>query len=457
MIFRSPVTGNRMPMNSFHFPSPMNKQILNLAIPNIISNITVPLLSMVDLAVLGHLESELYIGAIALGGIVFNFVYWGFGFLRMGTSGLTAQAFGAKNDTEVILVLSRALLVGLISALAIILLQIPIAWISFHLLQGSREVEGLARSYFFIRVYAAPATISLYAFTGWFLGMQNAKYPMIIAIVVNLLNIGFNLLFVFHYNMKSDGVALGTVLAQYSGLVLAVLMFSRKYRSFLKNWTSKGMMKARELQNFLVVNKDILIRTLLLLFAFAFFTSRSAAISDEILAVNTLLLQFLFIFSYFIDGYAHAAEALVGKFTGAGETSRLKKVIRYLFLWGIGIAIPYTLAYVVSGKHLLRILTDNPDLIDLAGYYLPWVGLLPLTTFAAFIWDGAYIGATATSWMRNLMVISTLVIFLPVYYLSHDALGNHGLWLAMIAFMASRSLLMTIFGKKAIYRQAASG
>jgi MATE family multidrug resistance protein len=430
----------------------MNRRILDLAIPNIISNITVPLLSMVDLAVLGHLESEIYIGAIALGGIVFNFVYWGFGFLRMGTSGLTAQAFGAKKEREITLVLSRALLVGLSSAILIILLQFPIAWISFHLLQGSPGVEELAKSYFYIRIYAAPATIGLYAFTGWFLGMQNARYPMVIAIVVNILNIGFNLLFVYRFGMKSDGVALGTVIAQYSGLGLAVLLFLKKYRNYVRYWNRKAMMQADALKKFLSVNKDILIRTLLLLFAFAFFTSQSAGINDRILAVNTLLLQFLFIFSYFIDGYAHAAEALVGRYTGAADIKMLKKAVRYLFIWGIAISGPFTLAYLFTGKHLLRILTDQPELIDLSATYLPWVALIPFVSFAAFIWDGAYIGATATSWMRNLMVISSLAVFLPVYYLSRDSLGNHGLWLAMISFMLSRSIFMSVFSKKALFR-----
>jgi MATE family multidrug resistance protein len=210
------------------------------------------------------------------------------------------------------------------------------------------------------------------------------------------------------------------------------------------------MLQAKALRDFLTVNRDILIRTLLLLFAFAFFTNESARISDQVLAVNTLLLQFLFIFSYFIDGYAHAAEALIGKYVGAQDKLNIRKAIKYLFMWGLAISIPYTMAYVFSGSQLLKILTDNEALIEAAREYLPWVGLIPFVTFAAFIWDGAYIGATATVWMRNLMLISTLVVFLPVYYLSREPLGNHALWLAMIAFMTSRSILMTVFGRRAV-------
>ena len=429
----------------------MNKQILRLAIPNIISNLTVPMLGMVDLAIMGHLGSEVYIGAIALGGMIFNFVYWGFGFLRMGTSGLTAQAFGAGNDKEMSLVFGRAMLVGFLAGAGIILLQLPIEFVSFYLMDGSTEVESLASSYYFIRIWAAPATIGLYAFTGWFLGMQNSRYPMIIAITVNILNVLLNYLFVFQFNMSSDGVALGTVIAQYSGLVLAILLFLKSYRKYLKYLSFRDMMQWEPLKHFFMVNKDIMIRTIMLLFVFAYFTSESARMSNTILAINTLLLQYLFVFSYFIDGYAHAAEALTGKFIGAGDKVQLKKITRYLFLWGISLSIPFMLAYLFAGDRLLFILTDNTGLILQSAPYMYWVALLPLVSFAAFIWDGIYTGATATVTMRNTMIFSSLAIFLPVYYLTKGPLENHALWLAMILFMASRSILLTLFHKRAIY------
>lgn len=413
-----------------------------------ISNITVPLVGMVDLALLGHLNvdnSEEYIGAIALGGMIFNIIYWGFGFLRMGTSGFTAQAFGKNNKPEMILIFSRALIVALAGSILIIALQQPIAWISFFIMDGSQSVEILAREYFCIRIYAAPATISMYAFYGWFLGMQNAKYPMIIAIVINLLNTVFSFLLIYAFGMKHDGVALGTVLAQYCGLILSIILFSKKYKSLVQYWTYKAMVRISALKDFFLVNKDIVIRTLLLIFTFSFFTNQSAAISDEILAVNSILLQYLFIFSYFIDGFANAAEALVGKYVGAKNKPGLFKSVKSLFIWGLGISIPFTLLYIAAGDKLLFILTDNTAVIEKAMPYLFWIAMIPIISFPAFIWDGVFIGATATAPMRNTLIVATLLIFLPVYYLLIGPLGDHGLWLAMIVFMFVRGLFLTLY------------
>ena len=434
----------------------MNKAILRLAIPFIISNLTVPVLGMVDLALLGHLESEVYIGAIALGGMIFNIIYWGFGFLRMGTSGFTAQAFGRTDEREAMLVLGRSGFVALAGGALILILQYPIALLSFWIMDGSPEVEALAREYFLIRVYAAPATIMLYAFSGWFLGMQNARYPMVVAIAVNLLNVGFNFYFIYGLDMKHDGVALGTVLAQYSGLALATMLFFRKYRAYLVHLQFKAMMQVRAMKEFFLVNSDIVIRTLLLLFAFSFFTNQSAKIGNEVLAVNTILLQYLFIFSYFIDGFANASEALVGKYFGAGNKADLRDVIRRIFLWGIYISVPFSLSYLIAGKNLLYLLTDQPDIIEKASGYLFWIAMVPLVTFAAFIWDGVYIGATATAAMRNAMIVSTLLVFLPAYYLLIGPLGNHGLWLAMMLFMAARGVMLTVFYRRAIVRKVKS-
>jgi len=434
----------------------MNRSILRLAIPFIISNLTVPILGMVDLALLGHLESEVYIGAIALGGMIFNIIYWGFGFLRMGTSGFTAQAFGKADEREAMLVLGRSGAVALAGGALILILQYPIAWLSFWVMDGSAEVEVLAREYFHIRVFAAPATIMLYAFSGWFLGMQNARYPMIVAIAVNILNLGFNFFFIYELGMKHDGVALGTVLAQYSGLALAIILFRRKYISYLNHLHFKAMMQVQAMKKFFLVNSDIVIRTLLLVFAFSFFTNQSARISNEVLATNTILLQYLFIFSYFIDGFANAAEAMVGKYVGAGNKTELKDVIRRIFLWGIYISIPFSLSYLIAGQNLLYLLTDQPDIIEKASGFLFWVALVPLVTFAAFIWDGVYIGATATPAMRNAMIVSTLLVFLPSYYLLIHPMGNHGLWLAMMLFMASRGIMLTVFYRRAILNKVAA-
>ena len=429
----------------------MNRQILNLAIPNIISNITIPLLGMVDLAILGHLESEKYIGAIALGGLIFNFIYAVFSFLRMGTSGFTSQAYGENNPTEMILMFGRSMFFAIIGGIFIILLQYPIDLLSFNLISGSHDVETLAREYYYIRIYAAPATLGIMALSGWFIGMQNSKFPMFIAIVINIINVVANLIFVYGFGMKSDGVAYGTVIAQYSGLILGLFLFLRKYKSYFNFWIKKDFFNWVKLKRFFKVNTDIIIRTLCLIFTFAFFTVQSAKINDTILAVNTVMLQYLLVFSYLTDGFAFAAEALVGKFIGAGNLKDLKKTVRLLFLWGMYISIPFTLTYILAGDYLLYILTDNINVIDAASPYMFWIGLVPLVTFAAFIWDGIYIGATASAPMRNTLIVSTFLIFLPAYYLLRSPLGNHGLWLAIMLFMISRGVLLTLYSRKHIF------
>lgn len=433
----------------------MNRKILNLAIPNIVSNITIPLLGMVDLALLGHLklDAEIYIGAIALGTMIFNFVYWGFGFLRMGTTGFAAQAYGERNFQNSILILSRAMLVALIIGFALILLQYPIAELSFMLVDGSERVESIASQYFYIRIWAAPATIGLYAFMGWFLGMQNSKIPMVLALVINIVNIIFNVLFVYGFGMKSDGVAYGTVIAQYSGFLLAVFFFYKYYRKLLKYWSYKAMMKLGAFKEFMRVNTDIMIRTLLLIFALSFFTAQSAKISDSMLAVNTLLYQYFIIFAYLLDGFAFSAEALVGKAIGAKNKPQLKKVIRLLFIWGLAISVPFSLSYLFAGSKILYILTNDKEVIAQTLPYMFWVALIPILSFAAFLWDGIYIGATASKAMRNAMIVSTLFVFIPAYYLLVGPMGNHGIWLALMIFLLSRGVALHILAKKSIYGQ----
>lgn len=428
----------------------MNRKILNLAIPNIISNITIPLLGIVDLAIMGHLESEIYIGAIALGGMIFNFIYWGFSFLRMGTSGFTAQAYGARDKNETITILSRAMLVALFGSILIILLQSPISFLSFSMINGSPEIEQLAAEYFHIRIWAAPATLGLYALTGWFLGMQNARIPMVIAIVINLLNLIFNLVFVYGLGMRADGVALGTVISQYIGLIMALIFFFKYYKKLAVFWSYTDLMVWEPIKRFFMVNKDIFIRTLCLIFTFSFFTARSASENDTILAVNTLLLQFLLFFSYLIDGFAYAAEALVGKYVGAKEPENLKKAIRSLFKWGLVVSIPFTMIYAIGGDYILYLLTDNEKLILLSHEYMFWIILVPVITFPAFIWDGVYIGATAAVEMRNALLVATIFIFIPAYFIATPILGNHGLWLALMLFMVSRGILLTMYSKRII-------
>lgn len=430
----------------------MNRSILKLAIPNIVSNITIPLLGLVDLALMGHLDSEVYIGAIALGGVIFNFIYWGFSFLRMSTTGFTAQAYGTKNQTESITILIRALLVAGIISFFILILQAPIAWGSFKIIGGSQEVESLANQYFRIRVWAAPAALSLFVFSGWFLGMQNARFPMVIAIAVNVVNIILSMFFVFVLNMNSNGVALGTVISQYVGLAIAFILFFSKYKNLLCKVSKKGIMNLKILTEFFKVNTDIFIRTFCIIAVFTFFTSKSASINDTVLAVNSMLIQLLLFFSFFIDGFAFAGEALVGRFIGAKEIHNLKQVIKLLFYWGIGLALAFTLLYMGGVNSILKLLTTQAEIIKEAQPYLVWVILVPIATFGSFIWDGVYIGATASKAMRNTLLISAFAVFAPVYYFFSPHLGNHALWLGMLLFMFSRGVVQSILFKKAILR-----
>ena len=432
----------------------MNKQILRLAIPNIISNITVPLLGMADLAILGHLDSEKYLGAIALGGTIFNVIYWSFGFLRMGTSGFVSQAYGQQNRLRITAVLTHSLMIAFAGGLLLILLQYPIAKTAFYFLSGSDEVKQLALEYFYIRIYAAPATLGLYALNGWFTGMQDAKTPMFTAIVINIFNIGFNVLFVYGFDLKSDGVAWGTLLAQYGGLILGGLFICKKYKVYIEKIRLFFKIDTLLMKKLFQVNKDIFIRTLVLITVVSFFTVKSAAVNDQILAVNTLLLQYLLLFSFIMDGFAYAAEALAGKYYGAHDRNMLWKMIKYVFAWGMAMSILFTLLYILFKNELLFLLTDNFRIIDQAGEYLFWVSFIPVAGFAGFLWDGIYIGTTASKLMRNTMLISAFIFYFPVYYLLVDFYGNHALWLAMILFLAARGISQTLFAKKAVFNFA---
>lgn len=414
------------------------------------------------MALMGHLESDAYIGAIALGSLVFNFIYWGLGFLRMGTSGFTAQAFGRRDLPETILVFSRAALIALAISVVLIILQKPIELFSFMVLKGETRVEELAMSYFRIRVWAAPAALGQFALLGFFLGMQNARLPMVVLVSTNLINLIFNYLFVMKLGMGSDGVAYGTVIAQYSGLLIAIFFFRKYFARLFRYWSLKATLEWKQLKNFLRVNQDIFIRTMCLVAVFSIFTARSASSDastegeDTILAVNSLLMQFFMFYSFLIDGFAHASEALTGKFIGAGNINALKKSIRVLFIWGAGISIIFTLIYLLAGQVIFEVLTNNPEVIANARPYFFWVVMVPLVSYVAFLWDGIYIGATAGKQMRNAMLISTMVVFFPVYILAGKYMGNHGLWLAFILFMLARSVTMQALSKKAVLSKIAS-
>ena len=427
----------------------LNKRILSLAIPNIISNLSVPMLSAVDTALMGRLENEQYLGAIAIGGVIFGFVYWGFSFLRMGVTGLTAQAYGARDSEESTLILKRGVMVALLIAVMLLVLQPLIAALSFYLMDAGPEVERLARSYFHIRLCAAPATLTLHVFHGWFLGMQNAKYPMLLTIVVNLLNLVLNFFFVKALMMTSDGVALGTVIAQYLGLLCTIGLFLRRYRHLWDGWHLKGVFHPPALKRFFRIGRDILIRTFSVLFCHAFFTSKAGALSDTALAINTILMQFIHVLAYGIDGFAFAAESLVGRYKGAQETATLKRAVRFSFGWALLLSVGFSLVFGLFGTKLLYLFTDKTNLLIGARPYLIWIAIAPPINSIAYIWDGVFVGATATSAMRNSMLAS-MVIFLLAYFL-FQGLGNHGLWIALTLFSAARGATLTLFASKHIF------
>lgn len=427
----------------------MNKEILRLAIPSIITNITVPLLGMVDVAIVGHIGNASYIAAIALATMVFNLIYWNFGFLRMGTSGLTAQAFGAGDRQEYLRVLVRGLTIALLAALMLIALQRPIGHLCQKWIHSSEETIALTLTYFYIRIWAAPANLALYALKGWFIGMQNAKTPMWIAIILNIVNIVCSLVFVFVFHAGIEGVAWGTVIAQYSGLTLAVILWFVQYGEMRHDIHIMESLKLKEMVRFFQVNADIFLRTLCLIAVFTFIPYISAEMGDEVLAANTLLMQLFTLLSYIMDGFAYAGESLVGKYVGAKDGISLRICVRRLLYWGIGLATLFTLLYATCGRWLLGILTSDKSVVDTAMQYILWTILVPFTGFAAFIYDGIYIGATASKAMRNVMFVATGAFFIA-YYALHNALGNDGLWIAFLIFLTLRGLLMFLWEKKAL-------
>ena len=428
----------------------MNREILKLAIPNIISNITIPILGLVDMILMGHLGSAVYIGAIALGGTIFSVLYSFFSFLRAGTTGFTAQALGSNNKTEIIYSLYRSLCIGIPIIILILSLQTPIAKLSSILLDGSDEVKTLAIKYFYIRIWAAPANIMLYCFNGWFVGMQNTKIPMFIAILINVMNILFSIIFVIILKQNVTGVALGTVIAQYSGLTLAIVLLIRNYKSYFIKINKEILFDFGKIKRFFKVNTDLMIRSFLLIISIAFFTNQSAKLGDNILAINMILLQSFYIFSYFTDGFAYAGEALVGKFIGSKDRNNLIKSIRLLLMWGFSISIPFTILYALFPSTFVKIISDNPNILtEIKPYYIYMI-IIPLITFAAFIWDGIYIRATASKAIRNTMIISSIFIFLPAWFFLVPRFENHGLWIAFLCFMIARGIAMTLMAKRNI-------
>ncbi len=413
----------------------MNREILRLAIPNIISNISVPLLSSVDTALMGRM-SELHIGAVGIGSMLFNFMYWNFGFLRMGTTGLTAQAHGQQSDPQVAHTLGRALLVVFGVAALLLALQYPLGQAGFFLMNAEGEQAELVAAYFYVRIWAAPATLGLYAFMGWFFGLQNAIYPLVLTIVINAANILLSVFFVEYQGLGVAGVAYGTLIAQYIGLLLALGLAWYRYRALLEHFRLRAISEWSKLLSFLRINADIFIRTLCLTGVFGFFYAQSSGKGELVLAVNTILLQYLNWMSYGVDGFAYASESLVGKYKGAGDPERTRLAINRSFVWGMGLALVFSLGYGLGGNGLLRLFTNQADVIAAAQPFLFWMVLFPLLGTPSYIWDGVYIGLTASKAMRNSMLLAFVTFLLA--YAAASGLGNHGLWLAMLIFLVAR-------------------
>jgi MATE family multidrug resistance protein len=427
--------------------TPTNRDMWRIAAPMIISNISVPLLGMVDTGVMGHLDSPSYLGAVAIGGMIFTFIYMGMNFLRMGTTGIAAQSFGAGDNDGLRVSLGQALIVSLAIAVTILVLQIPIGRGAIALLGGDAETQQHAATYFSIRVWSAPGTLANYALIGWFLGLQNARVPLLMFLTINITNIILDLLFVVVFGMDVDGVALASVIAEYSGLLIGGTFAIGALRSHAGHWPLSRLSNLSAYKAFFAVNANLFVRTMALMFAFGFLTAQGARLGPAILAANAVLMNFQNLTSLGLDGLAHAAEAMVGKAVGQKDDASLRQTVRLTLKWSLIFAAGFTLVYAVAGPLIVRVLTDIPEVRVTAMTYLPWLVASPLISVWCFLYDGVYVGMTRAREMRNIMVISTFAVFLPVWYFT-QSFGNHGLWFAFLVFFASRGIGMHLGYKR---------
>lgn len=421
----------------------IDKRILSIALPSIVANITVPLLGLVDMAVSGHLGNAVYIGAVAVGSMIFNVVYWVFGFLRMGTSGMTSQALGRRDMDDVATTLARSIVVAMAVAAFIIILQKPLGSVALALVGASAEINAEAWHYFRICVCGAPAMLCLYSLTGWYIGMQNTRLPMFISIMQNVVNIVASCTFVYAFGMKVEGIALGTLVAQYAGLLVSITLWATTYgKRILRHVQWQRIMEGTAMRRFFSVNRDIFLRTLCLVAVNFYFLSAGAAQGAVVLAVNTLLMQLFTLYSYVMDGFAFAGEALCGKHYGAGNHVEFSRTVRRLFGWGFALTVAYTMVYAVGGTGFLRLLTDDIEVVAASAEYAPWAVLIPICGLAAFIWDGVFIGTTNTRGMFAATAAAMLVFF-GVYLSLRSEWQNHALWLAFLTFLLTRGAVQS--------------
>ncbi|MEO0997359.1 MAG: MATE family efflux transporter [Pseudomonadota bacterium] len=418
-----------------------DRDIWRIALPMILSNVSVPLLGLVDTAVVGHLDHSWYLGAVAVGAAVFSFIYNGLNFLRMGTTGVAAQSHGADDDARVRRSLIEALLVAAVLGAALLLLSAPLRELALTLVAPEVDVAREAAIYIDIRIWSAPAVLATSVIVGWFLGLQDARVPLVTVLVVNVTNIVLDLVFVIGLGMTTNGVALASVIAEYLGVAVALTFAVRRYLSLRGALDWSALVSAANYRRYFSVNGNILIRTLALMFALFFVTAQSARLGTVVLAANAILLNLQYLTSYLLDGLAHAAEALVGKAIGRRDRAMLNEAVRKVMLWSIGFATVLTLIYAVGGNALIGLLTDIDAVRATAATFLIWLIASPLISVGSFVYDGIFIGATRAREMRNVMVLALIAVFLPAWWLTRP-LGNHGLWLAFTLFMAARSIGM---------------
>lgn len=418
-----------------------NARVWRIAGPIILSNISTPLIGAVDTAVMGHLPDPAYIGGVAIGAVIFNFLFWGFGFLRMGTTGFTAQAFGSGDVAEVRAALIRPIVLAVLLALVLIAVQAPIADLALALLNASTEVEGLAHDYYAIRIWSAPFALTNYALLGWLLGVQRPLTVFVLQLVLNGTNIVLDLVFVVGFGWGIEGVALASLLAEIGAVALGIVLVRRTLfdRQAPLDWVR---IAARDrLLALFRVNVDILIRTLCLIFAFAYFTAQSAEMGNLILAANAILQQLQYLTAYALDGFAHAVEVLAGSAKGARSLRAFRQAVKVSTFWAFTTALLATLIIWLAGRPVIALLSNIPEVRAAAEIYLPWMIASPIISVWSYQLDGIFIGTTRTSAMRNAMAVS-LAVYLIACWLLIPMLGNHGLWLALMVFMAARAVTL---------------
>jgi MATE family multidrug resistance protein len=416
-----------------------HQRVWSLAWPMILSNITVPLLGLVDTAVIGHLPDPKYLGAVAVGAMIFSILYWSFGFLRMGTTGLTAQALGNNDYNQSRLLLAQSLVLAGLIGLIIVIFQYPLIETALTLVGAEAAVTTEARLYSNIRVFGAPAVLANYALLGWFLGNQNTRIPLLLLVVTNLLNMLLDLIAVYGLGMQAEGVALATVISEYASLILGSVLMLRMLAKQAGTTPWQQLKSVSDYYHLINVNRYLFVRTLVLLLTLAFFTSQGAQQGTTILSANAVLLNFFLIISNGLDGFAHAAEALSGKFYGAKDNKGFHRIISATLSWSLITAVLFTLLFWLGGELIISLLTNITAVRLAAAEYLPWIIFLPLIAVWSFLTDGIFVGTTQVKAMQNTMLISVFAVYAPVWYLSQP-LGNNGLWLAFLSLFMARGI-----------------